>query len=217
MQEGLALAFRAMESKAKTWAAVASAVLAMALVTLAVGCGMDHDGHDAGGGGDATGNATDAAFVNDMIPHHESAVDMARLARKQAEHPELRGLADDIITSQEKEIATMRAAKDDLGDAGHGGHMPGGEHMAGMDGAEKLAGAKPFDRAFIDEMVPHHEGAVAMAQEELAKGEHPELRELATSIIEAQRREIGQMEDWRDAWYGSGAADDTEHGMGHGG
>ena len=61
----------------------------------------------------------------------------------------------------------------------------------------------PFDQQFIDMMVPHHEGAVRMAREELATGENPKLRRLAEEIIAAQRREIDQMRLWRKKWYGS--------------
>ena len=61
----------------------------------------------------------------------------------------------------------------------------------------------PFDQQFIDMMVPHHMGAVAMAQIALTRAEHPELKTLANNIIASQNTEIGQMKQWRKAWYGS--------------
>jgi uncharacterized protein (DUF305 family) len=66
-----------------------------------------------------------------------------------------------------------------------------------------LEDANPFDRAFIDAMVPHHQGAVAMAKDLLANGEQPALRKMAEDIISAQTKEIALMRDWRKAWYGS--------------
>ena len=185
-----------------TWIRALAAALAVAAVALAAaGCGSDHNGHDDGGGG--SGNATDAAFVNDMVPHHESAVEMAEIAKEEADHAEVRKLADEIIAAQKREIETMKSVQSDLGDE-HGGHMSGDDHMRGMDmDPEKLRGAKPFDRAFIDMMVPHHEGAVRMAREEVATGKNPKLRRLAEEIITAQRREIAQMRQWRKKWYGS--------------
>ena len=69
-----------------------------------------------------------------------------------------------------------------------------------------LERAKPFDRAFIDAMVPHHQGAITMAKAELAKGSQPALRKMADDIIAAQTKEIAQMKSWRKAWYGTEAA-----------
>ncbi len=63
--------------------------------------------------------------------------------------------------------------------------------------------AMPFDQQFVDMMAPHHMGAVAMAQIALTRAEHPELKTLANSIIASQNSEIGQMKQWRMAWYGS--------------
>ena len=200
--------------KTKSWPALLAALALIALAALAVGCGSDDD--NSGG---SAGNATDAAFVNDMIPHHESAVEMAELAKTRAQHAEIRQLADDIITSQNREIETMESVKADLSDS-HSEHMgseddmSGDEHSRGMGmDPQELADAKPFDRAFIDMMIPHHEGAVTMAKEELAKGENPTLRGLAEDIIAAQEREIAQMRQWREEWYGSaGSSDDSMHG-----
>jgi uncharacterized protein (DUF305 family) len=67
-----------------------------------------------------------------------------------------------------------------------------------------ITGGDPsIDRAFIDMMVPHHEAAVAMAEIALERAEHPELRELAQEIIDAQSAEIGQLREWREQWFGS--------------
>ena len=66
-----------------------------------------------------------------------------------------------------------------------------------------LTDAKPFDRAFIDMMVPHHKGAVTMAKQLLTEGEHSKVRTIANDIIAAQTKEIAQMGEWRKAWYGS--------------
>ncbi len=59
-----------------------------------------------------------------------------------------------------------------------------------------------FDLRFMNAMIPHHEGAVAMAQEALEKSDRPEVKELAQSIIDSQQQEIDQMVQWRKDWYG---------------
>ncbi len=60
--------------------------------------------------------------------------------------------------------------------------------------------ADPFDAHFIDAMIPHHQGAIAMAQQALAEAEHPELTTLAESIIQSQQAEIDQMQVWHTRW-----------------
>jgi uncharacterized protein (DUF305 family) len=63
-----------------------------------------------------------------------------------------------------------------------------------------LRSARQFDLAFIDMMIPHHEGAVVMSDVELERGENPEMQKLAREITAAQEREIAQMREWRTAW-----------------
>jgi uncharacterized protein (DUF305 family) len=74
--------------------------------------------------------------------------------------------------------------------------------------------AEPFDRAFIDMMVSHHEGAVAMAEQLLEDGEHRNLRAIAQDIISAQTREIASMKRWPKAWYGSARVPTDMNGHG---
>ena len=58
------------------------------------------------------------------------------------------------------------------------------------------------ERHFLEQMIPHHEDAVAMAELALTRAEHPELKQLAETIIRDQTREIDQMSSWYKAWYG---------------
>jgi uncharacterized protein (DUF305 family) len=64
-----------------------------------------------------------------------------------------------------------------------------------------LQNASDFDRAFIEEMVPHHQMGVMMAQMVLANSDRPEIRELAQTMIDAQTDEINQMQQWHQDWY----------------
>jgi uncharacterized protein (DUF305 family) len=58
-----------------------------------------------------------------------------------------------------------------------------------------------YDLRFIDGMIPHHEGAVIMARAVLDKSQRPELKKLANTIIQAQKQEIVEMQQWRKNWY----------------
>ncbi len=74
--------------------------------------------------------------------------------------------------------------------------------MATMDHSTMTDnGDAPYDAQFIDSMIIHHEGAINMAQQALTSAEHPEIRQLAEAIVNAQQTEITQMRDWRSAWY----------------
>lgn len=70
--------------------------------------------------------------------------------------------------------------------------------MAGLAGKS----GDDLDRAFLSEMIMHHEGAVDMAEAVLERGKHEELKGLARAIIAAQTNEIQQMKSWQQAWYG---------------
>jgi uncharacterized protein (DUF305 family) len=75
--------------------------------------------------------------------------------------------------------------------SGRQGGMGMGMMMSGSQG----------DRTFIEMMIPHHEGAVKMADLILKRTKRPELRQLATAIKRDQNREIGQMKTWYQQWY----------------
>ena len=57
-----------------------------------------------------------------------------------------------------------------------------------------------LDKAFLEGMIPHHQGAIDMA-EVLVDAKHPELREMGEEIIAAQQAEIDQMNTWLEQWW----------------
>jgi uncharacterized protein (DUF305 family) len=145
----------------------------------------------------------DETFLAAMIEHHEGAVDMAEIALERAEREELRAMAQEIIDAQETEIDQMQAWLDEWFEGGHGDHGITHEEM-GMDmDMEEFREAEPFDLAFIDEMIVHHEGAIDMARAILETTERDELREMAEEIIVVQETEIQQMREWRAEWFDS--------------
>ena len=186
------------------------ALLALLLTALATGgvaaCGSDD------GDGPAGASATEEAFLKGMVPHHESAVEMAEIARERGQRREVKELAGAIIEAQNAEIAQMERIYKRLTDeeitpdpAAHE-ELGLSQEQAGMHegGAVMLEEArKDFDKAFIDEMVPHHQGAIRQASIILEESQDEEMISLARSIVDAQSREIRQMNSWRKRWYGS--------------
>lgn len=186
--------------------------LAVAGALLSAGCG-DSDSSDESASQAAGGNPVDRAFVADMVPHHESAVQMAQIAQRRGSSEFVKKLADDIVKTQNAEISTMRAADRRLESAGvKEGSLGVPENMTGMDDdPAALKTATPFDRAFLEMMIPHHERAITMAKAEIATGKDPELKTLADDIIKAQQRELDEM---REHLGEEGA--DSEDGAAHG-
>ncbi|CAA9490458.1 MAG: hypothetical protein AVDCRST_MAG45-717 [uncultured Solirubrobacterales bacterium] len=155
------------------------------------------------------------AFLQSMVPHHRSAVDMAKVAETEARTEFVKNLASDITRTQTEEIGEMGQIHERLFNAplkpDMGAHMALGlsaqeAGMNHMDGANTIRGEKPFDRAFVDEMVPHHEGATRMAEAVLAETDDRRLRNLGEGIIAAQKKEIAEMKRFREREYGGAAA-----------
>jgi uncharacterized protein (DUF305 family) len=196
-------------------------LLVMAMAAAVVACGEDDS---PSGSDDMAGNGVDRAFVAEMIPHHRSAVEMAEIAKQRSERREIQQLADAIVSTQNAEIEQLQGFDEQLGDAGvRPGDLGMAEHEMGGDmDAAMLADARPFDREFIDAMIPHHQGAIRMARVELEQGENPEIKRLAEAIVDAQSEEIDEMNSWRVDWFGSLSpaggvpAEDDEQSGGHG-
>jgi len=77
------------------------------------------------------------------------------------------------------------------------------EQMASMNAGLVGKTGDDFDRAFISEMITHHQGAIAMAELALDNANHAEIKQMAGAIISAQSSEITQMTAWHAAWFGS--------------
>ncbi|MFN7899303.1 MAG: DUF305 domain-containing protein [Synechococcaceae cyanobacterium] len=188
------------------------------------------------GAGPLPQRSSDARFIVMMIPHHQGAIAMAELAITRARRPEIKALAQRIITSQSREIAQMRQWYQQW----YGGEVPAwrlpagvgmgpgmgmgmgpGRGMGmgpgmGMDSAgmgpgmgmgmgtslEALKSATDFDRAFIEQMIPHQRMGVMMASHAAWTSEHPQLRELEAAMVRVQSQEIEQMAQWYRQWFG---------------
>jgi uncharacterized protein (DUF305 family) len=158
---------------------------------------MDHGGHGSMEMSDDL--PVDAAFIDSMIVHHQGAVVMAEELLANTERPELIDMANVIIATQSAEIEQMR-----------GWRAEWFAELAESRGMEMEMGAMevsddenvPYEQRFLDAMIDHHEGAIAMAESVLESSERPEIRTMAEAIIAAQEGEIEQMRGWLQEWFG---------------
>ena len=156
-------------------------------------------------------NSIDRHFIEQMIPHHDGAIAMAKLALAKATHPEIKTLSGAIIEAQEREIRDMQdwyrawfgkdVPKGTVSMMNGGMMSQGGMHMGGQEDMQALENAADFDRAFIEQMIPHHQLAIMMAQMLESGSDRPEMLTLADNIIESQAKEIKDMQDWYQRWY----------------
>ena len=148
-------------------------------------------------------NDPDAAFAQGMLGHHIGAVAMAEIELKYGTDEEMRKLAQEIIDAQQPEIKQMKtwlASNPDSKTPTADTKAMQKAYADGMDAMheEMMSGiADPVpDMAFARGMLPHHIGAVDMAETQLKYGKNPEMLKLAQEIIDAQKAEIEQMQKW---------------------
>jgi|SoiMethySBSTD1v2_1073268.scaffolds.fasta_scaffold830877_2 uncharacterized protein (DUF305 family) len=171
-----------------------------AFVTPAPPSGAESDGTDTGAPVDQDATAADVAFVAAMIVHHEQAVELAELAPGRVADAELADLAERIALVQADEAEQMRTwlgrrstrdgAADDHGHAED--DMSGAISRSTLDRAAELQGAA-FDRLFVEAMVPHHRGAIEMAEARLAERGDSAVTRWARAIATAQALEIDRL------------------------
>ncbi|NLE81759.1 MAG: DUF305 domain-containing protein [Rhodococcus sp.] len=156
-------------------------------------------------------NQADVAFLQMMYPHHEQAVEMAAMVDGRTTNEQIIDLASEIEAAQGPEMEQMTALLEQFGEpaptgtghsmdmdhgGGHGedggmsGMMSEGEmtELANMSGAE-------FDTMWLEMMIVHHQGAIDMAETELAAGENTEAKDMANAIVDVQQSEITTMQD----------------------
>lgn len=150
-------------------------------------------------------NDQDVSFAQDMIPHHQQAIQTAQMAAAQASSAEVKKLATRIEKAQAPEIETMSGWLESWGEDVPSS-MPGMDHggsdassgMPGMMDTEDMdelmdASGKGFDSMFLTMMVEHHQGAVEMATTEKEDGQYGPAKKMAADIITTQNAEIEEM------------------------
>jgi uncharacterized protein (DUF305 family) len=195
-----------MTSRIARLTAVLTALLAALLLAACTNQTPDsHDNHQPSDQPAITGqpagfNADDVTFMTNMIPHHQQAVELSALVPDHSTNAELIALAKQISAEQQPEINAMRVFLvqwNENPQDSHGGHqdhaaMQGMVDDATMAKLKSLNGTE-FDTLWLNSMISHHQGAIAMAKAEVAAGQNVDAKNMAQQIITAQQAEIDQM------------------------
>jgi uncharacterized protein (DUF305 family) len=158
----------------------------------------------------------DQMYIDMMIPHHQSVIAMAQAALPRLQDERLREIANAVIETQGAEIAQLQEYReawygdpnpmpmDEAMMTAMEQMMPGMgdmEAMAAMMDAEALVAAfcvaENPDLAFTALTIPHHEMAIAASEAALEQATHPEIKEVAQQVIDAQEREIEELTEIR--------------------
>lgn len=191
------------------------AALAALCVLVACGGGSDSAGDEQAGGmptgapvitGEPAGyNSADVTFATTMVPHHQQAIEMSTLAVQRSTDSELIALANQIVAIQQPEVNILnvflvqwnenpenRTNSGDVGEDTLEPSIPGMIDDATITELGSLRGPE-FDKLWLQSMIGHHQGAVAMAKSEVADGKNVDAIAVAQTIVAGQDAQIGQM------------------------
>jgi len=178
------------------WARIAGCATLALTVLVAVGCG--------GKGSDTTTSGLDLssedAFLRDMIPHHEGAVEWAKLVLERGEHPELREMAASTLKGSTDDLEAMHRLLGP-GKSTHA-HSHGGEHFGPAGIAQIRAGAVN-DKILLSWMIDHHQVGTDAGHGTVPKIENPEIKTLVDNMNGRLDKGLERMRSWRTEWYGA--------------
>lgn len=140
----------------------------------------------------------DVDFVRQMIPHHQGAVDMARIQLRYGRDASVKKLNAWIIQAQEREIGMMKTwlMRRDNGLSSQTARDYYGDAMRTMHAQMNIRYSGDADVDYVRGMIAHHQGAVDMASILMREGSDPELKELASDVFNSQTQEIAWMQGW---------------------
>ena len=142
----------------------------------------------------------DQDFAKGMIPHHQAAIDMAKVEKQFGKDPDMLKLADAVIAAQTGEISFMTdwlgKSKLTAADAVPDSAKSNGAVMNTMMKNMMVPYTGNADVDFAKGMIPHHQGAIDMAKVVLQYGKDPEIKKLAEGVVAAQEGEIAMMQQW---------------------
>ncbi len=138
----------------------------------------------------------DKEWMNEMISHHEGAIQMSEMAEKKSQIQQIKNAAEKIIKDQRKDQQKMTQWLKDWYNTSPKKEAQPPEMMSKMDKLKSASGAE-FDREFLDAMIKHHEDGISMAKLATSQAKHPQLKGLAENDIETQSKEIEEFMNWQ--------------------
>jgi len=146
--------------------------------------------------------ASEFDYLTQMIPHHQEAIDTAKIILERSDRPEMKAFAEEIIEVQSAEIEQMQAWLDEW----YSEQQSVLTYTPMMGDLSQLQGDE-LDQAFLEDMIIHHHMAVMMSRmlihHELI--EHEAIYPFAEQIAISQMNEIHQMQSWLYEWFGTTA------------
>jgi uncharacterized protein (DUF305 family) len=138
-------------------------------------------------------NATDVQFIDMMVPHHQMATMMAEQVLARGSRADVKAFAQKAKDDQTREIAQMKTARKELTGSDAVPPPPPDSHMdAEMAMMMQMSGAE-LDRMFLEDMIPHHAGAISVAHRAKYSLQRPDMKDLAKMIFDMQSKEIGEL------------------------
>ena len=182
---------------------VAGVVLGAVVAGLLAGCSGTADTapqspQRATAAGQQRHNDADITFLQDLLPHHVQTGTMTDLARTKATSPKVKALATRIKAEQDQQITRIHdllgawGVPITAGDSGNG-QVPGILSDQQMQQLSSASGSE-FDQAFLRLMIDHQQGAIQLAQTELAQGSDPQARRIAQDTVTRQQTQVNQMQ-----------------------
>lgn len=151
----------------------------------------------------------DQMFIDMMVPHHQSAIEMAKIIQEQGENPELKQMAESMIQSQQTEIDQLRQWRQQWYGSNETPPMTQMPMLPGMSQMEQTGDAmtmdmtkdiervrnapRPVDSTFVEAMTQHHQMAIEAATMAQQQATRQEIKDMAKNIIQAQQQEIADM------------------------
>ena len=147
--------------------------------------GMQHDGNMM-----STNGLSERKFLDEMIPHHQEAIDTASLLVTKGDNPEIKKLAQAIVDGQQKQVIDMKAWYKNWYGVDY---KSDGTYKPMMRSNLSTLSGNALDRAFLEDMINHHMGALMMGQTVVPNLQHKEMVDLVKNIAEIQSSEVISM------------------------